>query len=302
MKKTIIAAAVAAVVAAPAAMAEVKISGQVGFETWDNDSATGQQSAAYNDFVVTASEDLGNGVKASAKYHVFNDMTADATNNAATANTTVALSGDFGTIMGGRFETQLNAYFEPFADVAGTHAHSIELGHGDNSREDGAGFQYTSPSFNGLTVVLAAQQADDDASGAASTTDNDITDMTVKYSNGPLTVAAGQYKYDDATNDMKVTHIAASYKMGDLTVKLLNNDTENDNGTTTDTESTVLGVAYAMGQNTIAASVKDSDGGEDGDSLLTLTHNFSKSTKAYISFYNDDDGNDSTLIGLNKKF
>jgi len=311
MKKTIIASAIAAVVAAPAAFADVKVSGQVGFETWDNDAATGQNSAAFNDFVVTASEDLGNGLKASIKFHTFNDMGASATNSAATANTTVAISGDFGTVMGGRFETQNNAYFHPFAALADTHALTNEDKNGQVGRGEGAGFQYTSPSFNGLTVTLAAQQAHQDADqSTASTSDNDITDVAIKYTNGPLTVALGQASYNEVSSgDQKTTNIAVKYTMGDLTVAMLNRDVENQAVAATggasagaDNEMTTFGVKYNMGNNTIAASMIDSDDGQDGDSMLTFTHNFSKSTKAYIAIHNDDSGEDSTLIGLNKKF
>jgi len=305
MKKTIIASAIAAVVAAPAAFADVKVSGQVGYETWDNDDQSGQQSAAYNDFVVTATEDLGNGMKASIKFHTFNDMGADATNSAATANTTVAISGDFGSVMGGRFETANNAYFHPFADVAATHAHSLEDTNGQIGRGHGAGVQYTSPSFNGVSVKAAVQHADDDAGGNQSTEGTDITDISATYSNAGLTVAVGQatYKDESANADQKTTNIGVKYTMGDLTVAVLNRDVENHTGNTaTDNEMTTYGVKYNMGNNSIAAGMIDSDDGQDGDSLLTLTHNFSKSTKVYVSFKNDDDGNDSTLIGLNKKF
>jgi hypothetical protein len=309
MKKTIIAAAVAAVVAAPAAFADVTVSGQVGYEIYDNDDSAGTQSQAMNDLVFTASEDLGNGMKASIKYHIFNDMNADATNAAATANTTVALSGDFGTIMGGRFETQNNAYFHNFADLGQSHSLNVEDANGSVSRDRGAGFEYTSPSFNGVTVVLAAQQTNADASGANSddsgTADNDITDITVKYSNGPLTVAVGQFNYDDtaAAADVKVTNIGMKYTMGDLTVAVLNRDVENSGGNTaTDNEMTTFGAQYNMGANSIAVGLVDSDDGQDGDHLITLTHNLSKSTKVYLQAKNDDSGNDTTLIGLNKKF
>jgi hypothetical protein len=308
MKKTIIASAIAAVVAAPAAFAEVSISGNVGYEMYDNDAATGTNGAMFNDIIFKASEDLGNGMKASVQYHMFQDHeatdSAAADKLAAEGNTFVALSGDFGTIKGGSFETMNNAYFHGFADMDAAHYVNTEDTEGQIGRDTGAGFEYTSPSFNGLTVVVAMQQSDVQADGTtASTDDNDITDYTVKYSNGPLTVAIGQATYKDATADQKTTNIAASYTMGDLTAKIVNRDVENDDGVAADdNELTTLGLSYNMGANTFGVSMVDSDDAQDGDYTVSLKHNFSKTTSAYIVMKNDDDGDDTTLVGLAKKF
>ena len=51
MKKTIIASAIAAVVAAPAAFAEVKISGNVNMELLDQDATTGWDNSTNTDLV-----------------------------------------------------------------------------------------------------------------------------------------------------------------------------------------------------------------------------------------------------------
>jgi predicted porin len=93
MKKTIIAASIAAVVAAPAAFADVSISGNVMAEFVEDQMFTN------NDLVFKSSEDLGNGMKASAKYHLFHDD-----GNSSTADFSVTLSGDFGAFSMGRQE------------------------------------------------------------------------------------------------------------------------------------------------------------------------------------------------------
>jgi predicted porin len=69
MKKTIIASAIAAAVAAPAAFADVKISGMVAYEQSTKDDAGVSTDAGnvYTDLVFTGSEDLGNGLKAGFK-------------------------------------------------------------------------------------------------------------------------------------------------------------------------------------------------------------------------------------------
>jgi predicted porin len=108
MKKTIIAAAIAASVAAPA-FAEVSISGMMNPEwvkegsDYDVSAATVNSTTAAagtgvnTDLVITSSEDLGNGLKAGVKYHIFHDHA-----NSQVADLSASLSGDFGTIIAGR--------------------------------------------------------------------------------------------------------------------------------------------------------------------------------------------------------
>jgi len=309
MKKTIVAAAVAAVVAAPAAFAEVSIGGMVAFEAADNEahSATGTDSTVFTDLVFTGSEDLGNGMKASFKYHLYNDTAYEGTAGDAVADTTVAISGDFGSIRAGRFELANMAMFEGYVGVANSNTTNLEDTYGDtDGRDNGAGIEYVSPSFNGIQVKLGTQMAADQAdSTAASTSDYDVTDVTVSYSNGPLSVAVGQLKYDDATADMKVTNIGATYKMGDFKFQLVNRDVENDLGVAAnDGETTTFGVEYSMGNNAIAIATRDSDNSsDDGDTLIKLTHKLSKNTSVYLQQRNDDEANkDITLIGLAQKF
>jgi hypothetical protein len=307
MKKTIVAAAVAAVVAAPAAFADVSIGGMVAFETQDNDAVTtGQEALTYTDLVFTASEDLGNGMKASAKYHMYNDQNVQGSTANAAADLTVMLSGDFGSIRAGRFELANMAIFEGYVGVANSNTQNLEDTLGDTAGRDvGAGIEYVTPSMNGFSVKLGAQMSNVQGDATtASTDDLDTTDITVLYSNGPLSVAAGQYTYGDATQDMKVTNIGATYKMGDLTFQLVNRDVTDDSAGTTDGESTTFGVAYAMGNNAIAIATRDSDTtADDGDTLIKLTHNLSKNTSVYLQHRADNEASkDATLIGLQQKF
>jgi predicted porin len=305
MKKTIIASAIAAVVAAPAAFADVTISGNVNMEIQDLGATTGWDNSTNTDLVFKASEDLGNGMKAGMKYHTFHDDGSD-----AVADTSVYVSGDFGTVTAGRMETFNMAYFHGFA--AGDAAHDMTLEDTNGQQGRGNAVAYVSPSFNGLTVGLSAVIDAGQQSGTAGTdtSDVDMKEVMVKYSNAGLTVAVGSTTAEDANGDEKVTNIAASYKMGDLTLKVLDRSVDNSYNTAnaatqSDNDMTTVSATYKMGNNTLYAGVTDSDDGQDGDWVVSVAHNLSKRTSAYIAFKNDDDNttdDSQTLVGLQHKF
>jgi predicted porin len=341
MKKTIIASAIAAVVAAPAAFADVTISGNVNMELLDQDASTGWDNSTNTDLVFSGSEDLGNGMKAGFKYHIFHDdggavctdttaatpavaaQTAAGTVAAQTAasavastsstcaadqvaDTTVFLSGDFGTITAGRMETQNMAYFHGFA--AGDAAHDMTLEDTNGQQGRGNAIMYTSPSFNGLSIGV--QTVIDQGAATGTDTDNvDTTDLMVKYTNGPLTVAFGETTQKGST-DAEVQNIAVAYSMGDLTLKVLNRDVDNGvvagSGSTANSgknEMTTVSATYKMGSNTIYAGVTDSDDAQNDDWVISAAHNLSKRTSVYVSFKNDEsDDNTDTLIGMKHSF
>jgi len=299
MKKTIIAAAVAASFVAPVAMADVSISGMVNPEFSANNSSTGWTSSTNTDLVFKGSEDMGNGMKASFKYHTFHDDGAD-----AVADTSVSLSGDFGTVTAGRFETFNMAYFHPKADMDPAHDQTLEDTMGQQGR--GNGVAYVSPSMNGLSVglsaVIAAGSAD---ANATESEDADVTEIMAKYSNAGLEVSAGQTTHKGVSADEKITNVYVGYTMGDLKLGVLNRDVQNDGGrliAANDNKSTTFNVAYSMGANTVSVGYLNSDDNRDGDTVIGLKHAMSKRTSVYVSRKDVDAGNDQTLVGIKHTF
>jgi predicted porin len=283
MKKTIVAAAIAAAVAAPAAFADVSISGQINMEWYKTNS--GDLSGDRNsDLSFKASEDLGNGMKAFAQF----DMTADNDDTTVSmsqdaATNKIGLSGDFGTVEMGRMETFIESHVAAMAanDASDYISNEVSAAHGAHGENT---LQYTSPSINGMKVVISAIG---DSAG-----DNlDTTQMGVEYSNGPLLVRAATS--DD--NGADETVIGASYKVGDLTVAIVNADNT--------IEETWFGASYTMGANTIAVSTTNSDTAANEDTVLSLKHALSKSTAVYLVRENDGAANsDTTLVGMQVKF
>jgi len=285
MKKTIVAAAVAALVAAPAAFADVSVSGQINQEFFKTDGGD-LDSDLNSDIVFKASEDLGNGMKASAVIAINYDdgeMNGDGTTG-ETSEQSIALSGDFGTVKVGRQETVMESRVMAMAanDASDNQTNEIT---GNNGSTLNAGVSYVSPSFNGLTVIASGH-------GTTGSDDLDVTNVGVEYSNAGLTV-----KYvseDDAGTDNDA--LALSYTMGDLTVGAVMMDT---NGT----DKAWYGAKYNMGANTIAVSTVRSDAANEDDTILSLSHALSKRTSAYLVIRNDEDSAaDVTLVGVKHSF
>jgi hypothetical protein len=296
MKKTLIAAGIAAVVAAPA-FADVKISGVVeqAFTATENGDFVGSSD---NAVAFSASEDLGNGLSAFAK--IMLDVDNGTTNH---KDEVVGLKGSFGTFVTGRMEdftrSKLAAKmtFAGAAGAGGDGATTVEgrMNRGAN-RADGA-IAYITPTVNGLHA------------GVASYSDNS-QDVAVFYDNGPLSLAVSHEMVDtgsaSGTND--TTMMAASYSMGDLKGTIVRAKYEADGAA--DGVDMAYRVDYKMGNNTVSVAYLDNEstsGANDGSvTQAELVHNFSKQTAAYVSYVSVDEETatdaDSLTFGMIHKF
>jgi hypothetical protein len=339
MKKTIIAASIAAVVAAPAAFADLKISGNVIAEYVTTDGASDLMTN--NDINLTAKEDLGNGLTATAK---LNNAYDDGTQGSG--DMSVSLSGDFGAVTLGRIEGFQEGAFDAFVNVDAAHDGDIEgfiseAGFGRSERA-----MYVSPSFNGLQLGVTMQDNGDDIDGAS-------TEVMATYSNAGLKVMAG---ISDVDGGNEYQNVAVSYKMGGLELRAMhrsvdrpavapaafsltdnvgahaaadvvaaaalvlagdaaNGDTINlaDGGNATintavqaraadSVDTNFLGAKYAMGNNTISFGHLDDDL-TGKHNVIGFAHSMSKSTTVYASFVSAEDSeDDNSVIGIAQKF
>jgi len=282
MKKTIIASAIAAVVAAPAAFAEVSISGYASAEFVEDTMFVN------NDIVFKASEDLGNGMKATAKYHQFTDTNAAGTGaDEAMADMSITLSGDFGSLTAGRSEGFDEGVFAAFVNIDASHDLDLEgnFDGGTAVQTRDERLKYVSPSFNGLKFGVTTQDNGDSKF--------EDKEYMVSYSANGLMVMAG--RSDEVNNE--TTNIAASYKMGDLEVRAAKRDLD-VNGAETD--ATFIGAKYTMGANTLAIGSVDGDASDA--TIVSVAHALSKKTSVYVVNHDVDGGASTTLIGLSQKF
>jgi len=330
MKKTIIAAAIATVVAAPA-MADVSVSGAVKLTIADIDDDTNNYGPSFNGSQLSfkASEDLGNGLTAFAETTLNTDgmnNAADTANAVATqaaiADTTVAgavtaqtaanaknanfgqikdmklgVKGGFGTIVAGRMETLTEgAVSSMMDDGASTHAASTQLESGLTGIGRVNAVAYVSPTVNGFHAAVA---------GTLNSADDSMfqhVDIAAVYANGPLTVKASRVDFDGTDNN--VTAIGASYAMGDAKVSAMRTSADAGaatNALATSADDTMLRLDYKMGNNSILLATKDSDVGSDMN-VIKLTHKMSKRTAVWIGHRDKDTAADVTHFGMIHKF
>ena len=316
MKKTLIAAGIAAVIAAPAAFAEVTISGTIEQNFVKSDSATAAVDGDLrgnmdNSITFSASEDLGNGLTAFASITLDTDDSATADNDGgvSTKDQKAGIKGSFGTVVVGRMESLSEGKVSGMLDQF--EISSIE-DTGDYAGRANDGIAYVSPTMNGFHFAVAGFAVDNDATAGALNNDTfDATDLYAEYANGPLTLRVG---YEDhkrtagaTTQSNDILTVGASYTMGDATLTAVHKST--DYATYKDTDDLGVILSYNMGANNIKLGWNDYETSgasavtSDNDVSIELTHNFSKKTKVYVGMQNAGAANsDKVGFGMKTKF
>ncbi|MET0014315.1 MAG: porin [Sedimenticola sp.] len=301
MNKKLLSVAMAAALVAPAAMADVTVSGFVlqEFVTDSDDTGTsedGLESHSDVGVILTASEDLGNGMTAFAKIDIGKDDGGTANNDQI-----VGISGGFGTIVIGRMEDFTEGKVAAMASVDSADSLTVEpLSTGtmdvDTGRLEGA-MAYVSPNMGGFQAGIAAYALE----GAGNSDSLDATDIMVGYSNGGITV---RLAHEDVDGGAETTSLGAEFKTGAFRVVGVFQDQDN----TEDTEGWMLGMNYTMGNNKFGIGYSDeeqSGGDERNRWILDFTHNMSKRTKVYATYQADETNNvddDRFAVGMKHSF
>jgi predicted porin len=300
MKKTLIAAGIAAVIAAPAAFADATLYGKVNYAVEDVDTDGGNSVWTHQNrgsrIGVKGSEDLGNGMSATftLEYDALsNDEDGNATGSTqagAFSNRTqfVGLKGGFGEVrLAGRHSSPLkisSGFVDVFADTAADYdGELLSLANVRGGWEDNV-VAYITPTVNGLHAAVASvlQEAGGTNDGLA-----DVWSAMAMYKNGPLTASFG-YLDADGTEDWRV---AAGYTMGDLTVNAMYADQEVVAANAGDV--IYLSAKYKMGNNTLKAAYADHDvdNAADRDGFAVgVNHAFSKRTSVDVLYGDTDNG------------
>jgi len=291
MKKTIIAASVAALVAAPAAFADVKIGGNV-IQEFVSDDATGNNdhgidSEAAVDLVFSVSEDLGNGMSAFAKIHQMSD---DGSGSQGPADQIVGIKGDFGTIVAGRMESFTEGKVSAMAANDSSDTLSIETNRGfKTGRAEGA-LAYVSPSFNGFTFGVAGFAMNNGGAAASTTTGTiSMAASTINVTGsdqGSISAATGAVtsisasassletwtsnsaNVMNANSSFDAIDVMVEYANGPLLVRVSREETDAAAFNVSAAKDQVImnmGVNYTMGDTTLTGTYYEVDNGDGQD-------------------------------------
>jgi predicted porin len=320
MKKHLIAAAVAAAVAVPAA-AQVTVYGAIGYgveqtKTSAITNATttgtagsythlgqgtratgGSQGLGTSVIGFRGSEDLGGGLKANFQLEgslntnsgeVGGGSSNTATNQTFDRQSWVGVSGGFGDFRFGRTATATKD-IEGFGDV-GTNI--FDLGAAVDSYTDRFPntVRYQTPTFSGLNVVVTQTQG----AGTVKTSGGEaagveITSYVVNYASGPVKVGVGKSDSKTAAGvDVGNTVVGASYNAGIATIEAAYQSQRESAAVTN--KLTQLGAIVPLGKgmdvrlNYSKLDVQDGTASDLKWTGLMGVYQMSKRTRAYVGY------------------
>jgi len=310
MNKTLIAMAVAGVMAAPmTAMADATIYGKVHVSIDSGDD--GQDSALYwqtnsSRLGFKGSEDLGGGLKAIWQYESAVNV-GDGTTTIGGRNTFLGLQGGWGTLLGGRHDTPFKSVgriTDLFGDQVGD-TRNLNSGRDGLGQGSTVGFDlrtqntvaYMTPSFGGGFKIAAAYVIEDGVD-----TKQDALSVSAGWKTGNWNVALAYETHGEGWNTAGTeteTGIRAGVKWtpGAWILALGYSALTDLDGVSGDDSAAInAGVGFKMGKNLLKAQYVMADNeGTDVDSAMIAVgwdYNMSKRTTAYVAYAaTDNDAN-----------
>jgi predicted porin len=265
-------------------------------------------------------EDLGGGLKASFLLENDFDTAKDATGNFSSkgGEQYLAIEGGFGKIAAGAPNTPTltaQSAANPFGTKIGSGFGVLNTSHVRNNNT----VMYTAPAFSGFSVAAAYSfktKADANPSTAIAAV-ADITDIGLKYDNGPLAAGVSAYKVAGLSGaaDNKETNLYATYDMG--VAKLGAGYYTEKTGTTVDTKgyNVSANVPLNASLNLLANfGKKDDKAVANADATIGaigLKYTLSKRTSVYARYVNQKNDNvasnavakvQTTLVGVQHNF
>ncbi len=237
-------------------------------------------------------EDLGGGLKANFVFEHGLLLDTGTQANAAFWNrqSYVGLSGDWGSLTGGRQYSPLLVQQDGFDPAPGTTLYGSAYNSGvlrTVSRVNNS-VLYTSPAFGGFSG--SAMVGLGEATGGFHY--NRVASGSVKYAGGPFGVGLAflhQTKPDASKESKAIWNLSGSYQVGDLqllgALQTTRNDSQNAN-TLDDRREFLIGAVYTLGNGQIRTSwgqakVKDVSDTTARHLSAGYIHNLSKRTAVY---------------------
>ncbi len=281
MKKTLV--AVAALAAVFGAQAQATISGLVEAGILMPNQGANSMASGGNggsEITITAGEELGSGLKATAAVTFINNPFAAGDGGAAAAatptiaenavktyNSFIGLSGEFGSVkLGNQFTPGFFAanVGDAFGQAAGTFNLAGTTGGGAQGSGHAANtITYTSPSMSGVAISYQ------------SSVDSSSVSYSVTYSAGALTAAYGSQENGATTQ----THFAANYDFG-MAKLFFASKSETDQA-----DASGFGISAPVGPVVLVASMSTRSGDEDNNNF-GIVYPLSKRTSLALVNYN----------------
>ena len=239
--KIITATALATVMTAGAAHAELSISGLYAGSISDNSSANTSHDLSTNSIYVNYSDSMDNGMGIGVSMSV----------TAAGIVTTIGIDTGFGTIdLGNGGDSAVDDADGSPAEISQKHGNTmggLTFVDGDNTGDNNA-IKYSSPSISGLTFQVS--QGFDDA------TNNGTTSVAAQYSLMGVGLKAGVSSIDSvAGTDTDPSFVTASYSIAGLNLGYA----MYDNDVSTGDEETQMGVNTDVGGMTVGVTFAEQD-------------------------------------------
>ncbi|SFM43967.1 Outer membrane protein (porin) [Ectothiorhodospira mobilis] len=334
MKKTVLAFAVAAAVAAPAAMADTTLYGRMNLslDFVDNDADSSHQLASNSSRLgVRGSEELGMGLKGiyqieAGLYSSDADTDGDGVNDESQTfgnsdltarNTYLGLAGGFGELRLGKHDSAYKTATLPlnfFADTLGDMHHIAGQFDGADfsfyNRDDNT-IVYMSPNLDGMRFLANYTTDKDDDTPDADANDRNAMSLAGTFEQGPMYLAVAyqqQNEYNTARDaDATGWKVGGTYDLGGFTLAAMYENLDSDQDAYGDRDMFHLGGKYAMGQAYLMASYSmadENDMDETGADMYALGagYNLSQRTNMYATYaqVSNDDAAEYAFTGSGK--
>ncbi|MGN5593152.1 porin [Stutzerimonas nitrititolerans] len=325
MKKKLIAIAVGAAMAVPVvAMADVTFYGRahVSVDYLDDGADYSETNLSSNSSRLgfkgdhQINPDLKAFFQIEQQINFTTGSNDDDSSSFATRDTFVGLSGDFGAVQLGRFDSPFKVARGPanlFGDQVGDMRNLTRFGNGRFDERYDNTIQYTTPTMGGFNAKLAYSMYS--GQWAVEDEDSDAFSMSLNYAGGPLEASlAYEQVEDDATSSSGVGHgerdglrAAAAYKLTDA-FKLVGfyQTVDHDSPIQADRDrwsSDVYGVGgeYAIAKNTALKAMwmtRDSDADNaDADMwVVGVEHKLDKAVRVYANYAVVDNDDNSAQV------
>jgi predicted porin len=314
MKKHLIAAAVAAAVAAPAAMAQnVSLSGiidqSVQYNKTDgknSDSTLVSDMFVNSRLVLRGTEDLGGGLRAFFRLEQSIALDEGTQNNGWNRGAEVGVSGAFGSVKVGKFDLTraegIDSAVGQFGNVSNTVSFDITSDLNDS-------INYTSPNLNGWRFQVAHSFGDDNLDTGKKPVSASSASLEGKL--GPADVYVGYQKIDQITTtkavppagaaaaadttavtgaENKVINFGVKLPVGPATVGLYYGKRDNG-GSVKDEDQTIISASMPVGTGLKALAMVGRygvDGSKDAERMaFGVMKDLSKRTSLYAAYQLD---------------